>query len=109
MPGADEHWVTLRWHLAPGSGLNSAPEGRWCAPRVGGYRVTVSAPGPAVLTADTGPVATGFGRTAAAPVLTCRVHAQLPAAGQHELAVRRRAQVRPRTGESPARTVGGAA
>ena len=44
----------------------------------GEFRVAVSASRPAKLAAKSAPLATAFGRTVDAPLLTCRIHAALP-------------------------------
>ena len=45
--------------------------------RAGAFRVAIDATGPVLLAAQSGGVAAGFGRTADAPVLTCRIDAWL--------------------------------
>ena len=45
----------------------------------GAFRVAVEAADPVLLTTETRQVAAGFGSTADAPVLTCRIQASLPA------------------------------
>jgi hypothetical protein len=76
--GRGTHALVLRWHLAPGSELLLAGAGAVVTTPAGRFRVTVSATGPIALTAETGPVATGFARTVRAPVLVCRVTTVLP-------------------------------
>jgi hypothetical protein len=44
----------------------------------GEFDVAVTGQPPAALAAEQAPAATGFGRTVAAPVLSCRVRAALP-------------------------------
>ena len=70
--------MTVRWHLAPGSGLRLTAGGAVVSTPAGEFRVAVSASGPVTLTAGSAPVATGFGRTVDAPVLTCHIEAVLP-------------------------------
>ena len=76
--GEGEHAVTLRWHLAPGSALQVTAGEATMATPAGDVRVAISASGPITLTDDSAPVATGFGRTVDARVLTCRMRAPLP-------------------------------
>jgi uncharacterized heparinase superfamily protein len=76
--GRARHALVLRWHLAPGSGLRLAGAGAVVTTPAGEFRVIVSATGPITLSAETGPVATGFARTVEAPVMACRVDAVLP-------------------------------
>jgi uncharacterized heparinase superfamily protein len=76
--GEGEHAVTLRWHLAPGSALQVTAGGAIVATPAGDVRVAISASEPITLTGDCAPVATGFGRTVDAPVLTGRMRATLP-------------------------------
>ena len=76
--GDGEHTVTVRWHLAPGSALQVTAGEAIVATPAGDVRVGVSASEPFTLTGDCAPVATGFGRTVDAPVLTCRMRATLP-------------------------------
>ena len=76
--GTGEHSVTVRWHLAPGSAVR-LDDGRAAASTpAGDFQMAVSASHPVALRASTAPVATGFGRTADAPVLVCRVRGALP-------------------------------
>ena len=76
--GSGDHAMTVRWHLAPGSGLRLTAGGAVVSTPAGEFRVAVSASGPVTLTAGFAPVATGFGRTVDAPVLTCHIQAVLP-------------------------------
>jgi uncharacterized heparinase superfamily protein len=76
--GDGEHTVTLRWHLAPGSVLRVTAGEATVATPAGDVRVEISASEPLTLTGGCAPVATGFGRTVGAPVLTCRMRAPLP-------------------------------
>ncbi len=77
--GQGRHHVALRWHLAPGAGLRLIPGGAVVTTAAGEIAVTVTASSGLALTASTTPVSTGFGKTAAAPVLACTLHPQLPA------------------------------
>jgi uncharacterized heparinase superfamily protein len=93
--GARRHAVTVRWYLAPGTDvrIDAEPSG---SPAPGGpawmaaaaltvgtgvpirISLTVTASAPLGLTVDQAPVAVGFARTVTAPVLTCRMDADLP-------------------------------
>lgn len=76
--GTGEHWVTVRWHLAPGSVLRLG-DGEAAVHTPGGdFRVEVTASHPVALAAGHAPLATGFGRTVDAPVVVCRTQAELP-------------------------------
>jgi uncharacterized heparinase superfamily protein len=76
--GRGRHHLVLRWHLAPGAGLRLVPGGAVVTTAAGQLSVTVSGSSELALTAGTTPVGTGFGTTAAAPVLTCTLHHELP-------------------------------
>jgi len=93
--GTGQHAITVRWHLAPATGvlLGAEPGGSpdpgeaagqaAAALRLGAgpqirIGVTVSASAPLSLALESAPVAAGFARTAAAPVLICSVNADLP-------------------------------
>jgi uncharacterized heparinase superfamily protein len=76
--GQGRHRVTLRWHLPPGTGLRLASGGAVATTAAGEIAVAMTAPGELAVTASTAPVGTGLGATAAAPVLTCTLHQELP-------------------------------
>jgi uncharacterized heparinase superfamily protein len=78
--GRGRHAIVIRWHLVPGSAIRLNEGAAVVATPAGEFRVRVrvSATGPATLTAGSGPVATGFGRTIEAPVLTCCIDDVLP-------------------------------
>jgi uncharacterized heparinase superfamily protein len=76
--GPGRHSIVVRWHLAPGSELRLVEGGAAVTGPAGEFRVGVRATSPVVLSGDSAPVATGFGRTVEAPVLTCRIAAALP-------------------------------
>jgi uncharacterized heparinase superfamily protein len=76
--GEGRHVVALRWHLPPGSGVRLRPGGAFVATAAGQFAVTVAGTAPFWLGVESGPVATGFLRTAPAPVFTCRLDAVLP-------------------------------
>jgi hypothetical protein len=93
--GTGRHAVTVRWFLAPGIvvWIEADPAG-WpdhdqmvgtaaAALHLGtGAQISIGviagASVPLSLGVESATVATGFSRTAAAPVLTCRLHADLP-------------------------------
>ena len=78
--GRGRHDVTVRWHLAPGTGVRLVPGG--AVVTVGGREisVTAAASSEATMTVATAEVSAGFGATVPAPVLTCSLHPKLPAA-----------------------------
>jgi uncharacterized heparinase superfamily protein len=76
--GRGWHAIAIRWHLVPGSIMRlDEGEAVLTAP-AGEFRVSVCGTGPVTLTAGSGPVATGFGCSIEAPVLTCRIDTVLP-------------------------------
>ena len=77
--GRGRHEIVIRWQLAPGSAVRVEGGKALVTSLAGAFLVAVEASGPVLLTATTGQVATGFGNTADAPVLTCRMDASLPA------------------------------
>ena len=77
--GRGRHSIIVRWHLAPGSQLRLTAGGAEVTTSAGELQVTVTATGQAALTAETAPVATGFGRSVEAAVLTAAIDAALPA------------------------------
>lgn len=76
--GGGRHAVAVRWHLPPGSGVSLEPGGASVTTEAGKFWVAVTGSSPFWLGVESAPVATGFLRTAAAPVLTCRLDAILP-------------------------------
>jgi hypothetical protein len=76
--GRGRHHVTVRWHLAPGTGLRLVPGGAVVTLAAGEIDVTVTATSEPVLMAATAQVSVGFGRTVTAPVLACTLHHELP-------------------------------
>jgi uncharacterized heparinase superfamily protein len=76
--GRGRHRVTVRWHLAPGTGLRLVPGGAVVTTAVGEIGVTVTATSEPTLTAATAQVSAGFGRNVTAPVLACTLHPELP-------------------------------
>jgi uncharacterized heparinase superfamily protein len=76
--GRGRHLVVVRWHLAPGSELRLIAGGGVVTTPAGEFRVGIRATSPVVLSGDSAPVATGFGRAIDAPVLTAAIDAVLP-------------------------------
>jgi len=76
--GRGRHSIIVRWHLAPGSRVRLTTGGAEVTTLAGEFQVTVTATGPAALTAATAQVATGFGRGVEAAVLTAAIDAALP-------------------------------
>jgi len=77
--GRGPHEIVIRWQLATGSAVRVEGGKALVTSLAGAFLVALEASGPVLLTAETGQVATGFGNTADAPVLTCRMDASLPA------------------------------
>ena len=84
--GSGRHEVLLGWHLPPDSLLwlnpaSAGPSGQAIAETetpAGALRVEVTSSAPVVLASATRPVALGYQVAADAPVLTCRIDADLP-------------------------------
>jgi uncharacterized heparinase superfamily protein len=76
--GSGRHAVTVWWHLAPGSVIRLEAGGAVVTTRGGVFRVSISASCPLALAVEPGQVADGFLRTDTAPVLACRLDANLP-------------------------------
>jgi uncharacterized heparinase superfamily protein len=76
--GGRPHAVAVRWHLAPGSAVRLTTGGAVVATAAGDFAVRISASRAFRLGIEPAPVATGFQRTAIAPVLTCRVDSAPP-------------------------------
>jgi uncharacterized heparinase superfamily protein len=76
--GRGQHQVVIRWFLAVGTAVSAADGMALVTSPAGTFSVTITATAPVLLTAETGPVAAGFGSTADASVLTCRINATLP-------------------------------
>jgi uncharacterized heparinase superfamily protein len=77
--GRGRHRVTVRWHLAPGTGLQLMPGGAVVTTAAGDVEVTVTASSEPTVTATTAQTAIGFGATVPVPVLTCTLNPELPA------------------------------
>jgi uncharacterized heparinase superfamily protein len=76
--GTGRHGVTIRWHLPPRSVVRLADGGASVSTPAAELAVTLAGPTPFRLEIESAPVAAGFQRTSAAPVLTCRLDASLP-------------------------------
>jgi uncharacterized heparinase superfamily protein len=76
--GRGRHHVTVRWHLAPGTGLRLVPGGAVVTTTAGEIGVTVTATSEPDMTVATAQVSVGFDRTVTAPVLACTLHPELP-------------------------------
>ena len=76
--GTGRHAVAVRWHLPPGTGVRLVPGGAAVSTAAGEFAVAVTGPDPLSLDIQSAPIATGFMRTAPAPVLTCRLSGTLP-------------------------------
>jgi uncharacterized heparinase superfamily protein len=75
--GRGRHEVVIRWQLAAGSTVRVADRSALVSGAAGDFSVTVAATAPVQLAAETRAVAAGFGSTADAPVLICRLDAAL--------------------------------
>ena len=76
--GQGRHEVVIRWQLAADSAVRIEGGTALVTGPAGAFRVAAEAADPVLLTTETRPVAAGFGSTADAPVLTCRIQASLP-------------------------------
>ena len=76
--GRGRHTVAIRWHLAPESVLRLGPGEAAVTTPAGAFHVGVTSVVRTQLRCESGLVALGFGRTVRAPVLTCRLEAELP-------------------------------
>jgi uncharacterized heparinase superfamily protein len=77
--GRGRHQVVIRWHLSVGATAQVTNDTALVTSAAGAFLMTVEATSPVALAIETRPVATGFASTADAPVLTCRMNADLPA------------------------------
>ena len=77
--GRGRHEIVIRWQLAAGAAVRVVGHQALVTSPAGVFSVALEASGSVLLTSETRQVATGFGSTAAAPVLTCRIDAVLPA------------------------------
>ena len=76
--GWGRHEIVIRWQLAPGWVARVADGAALVMSPAGAFSAVVAASHPASLTAGIRPVAAGFGSTVDAPVLSCRIDADLP-------------------------------
>jgi uncharacterized heparinase superfamily protein len=76
--GRGLHRVTVRWHLAPGTGLRIVNRGAVVSTAAGEVGVTVSASSELTVEAGTAQVSAGFGQTVVVPVLACTLYPELP-------------------------------
>jgi uncharacterized heparinase superfamily protein len=77
--GRGRHEVVIRWQLAAGSAVRALVTGMAIVTGpAGAFSVTIAANASMLLAAEARPVAGGFGSTADASVLTCRISAALP-------------------------------
>jgi len=79
LTGKGRHRVTVRWHLAPGTGLRLVPGGAVASTAAGEVSITVTATSELTMLVGTAQVSAGFDRTESAPVLACTLHPDLPA------------------------------
>jgi uncharacterized heparinase superfamily protein len=77
--GKGRHRVTVRWHLAPGTGLRLVPGGAIASTAAGEVTITVTATSELTVLAGPAQVSAGFASTEPAPVLACTLHPELPA------------------------------
>ena len=77
--GRGRHEIVIRWHLPAGATAQVTNGTALITSTAGAFLVTFEAAGPVAVAVETRPVATGFASTADAPVLTCRMNADLPA------------------------------
>ena len=76
--GRGRHEIVIRWRLAVGSVVQLTGDTAQVTAPAGAFCVLFTATGPVLLTVETRPVAVGFGSTADAPMLTCRIEGVLP-------------------------------
>ncbi|MGH3400398.1 MAG: heparinase II/III domain-containing protein, partial [Streptosporangiaceae bacterium] len=76
--GEGRHEVAVRWHLTPATDVSLIDGGALVSTSAGKFAVTVAGTTPVKMEIESAPIAFGFLRAAAAPVLTCRSHADLP-------------------------------
>ena len=98
--GQGRHEIVIRWHLSVGASARLTLGTAAVTSAAGAFLMTVEATSPAALAVETRPVATGLASTADAPVLTCRMNADLrPGHDQLEPCPRLRLRRRPRRRE----------
>jgi uncharacterized heparinase superfamily protein len=79
--GRGRHEIVVLWQLAAGSTVRVANRSALVAGPAGDFSMTVAATAPVRLAAERRAVAAGFGSTADAPVLICRMEAAVLAVG----------------------------
>jgi len=77
--GTGEHALTVRWHLDPAAVIRPGRGGVRVTTAAGCFQMTATGSDLLRIDLEQTPVATGFLRTAHAPVLACRMEAELPA------------------------------
>jgi hypothetical protein len=77
--GRGRHELVLRWHLSAGASAKVTNGTALVTSVAGAFLMTVEATSPVVLAVEARPVVTRFVGTVDAPVLTCRMNADLPA------------------------------
>jgi hypothetical protein len=77
--GQGRHEMVIRWHLSVGASAQLTNDAAVVTSAAGTFLMTVEATSPVALAVETRPVAIGLASTADAPVLTCRMNADLPA------------------------------
>jgi hypothetical protein len=75
--GRGRHEIVIRWQLPAGSTVRVADRSALVTGPAGDFSMSVAATAPMRLAAETRAVAVGFGSTADAPVLICRLDAAL--------------------------------
>lgn len=76
--GRGRHEIVIRWQLAVGTSVRVADSGALVITPAGAFAVAVSATAPVRIAVEASPIAAGFGSTADAPTLTCRMEASPP-------------------------------
>jgi uncharacterized heparinase superfamily protein len=76
--GRGRHEIVVRWQLAVGTAVRVGNTAACVTTPLGAFSVTIGATAPVSIAVETRPVAAGFGTTADAPMLSCRVYAVLP-------------------------------
>jgi uncharacterized heparinase superfamily protein len=76
--GWGRHEIVIRWQLAAGLAVRVTDGTALVTSPAGDFSMAITATDPVLVTAETRPVAAGFGSTTDAPVLTCRMDSALP-------------------------------
>lgn len=76
--GWGRHEIVVRWHLSAGAIAEVTDRTAVITSVAGSFLMTVKAASAVALAVETGPVRTGSADTIEAPVLTCRMHTDLP-------------------------------